>query len=78
MIAIKVLNYVHGKVTDMDNMNNHRECNIDITTYPYYCSDHDVALYDERLSELDYEQTITTEDILEVLLEAKDKNERSI
>lgn len=59
MIATKVLSYINGEVTDMDNMEKHRDCNIDVTTYPFYCSDHDIYLYDPRLvsqdSEADHE-----------------------
>lgn len=44
--TVRLLAYVNGTLTDMEDISDHQTCMIDITTFPYFCEDHDVYLYD--------------------------------
>lgn len=48
MNTVRLLAYINGNLTDMEDINDHRTCMVDITDYPYLCEDHDVYLYDPQ------------------------------
>lgn len=45
-IAIRLLAYINGTLTSMEDMHDHEDCTVDAGGYPLYCEDHDVYLYD--------------------------------